>query len=250
MEDLGMSILMNLILGSMAKIVLIHSEIDSDIFPLLSLTIGLHKTYPKSEIVWVGEPRVLNLVKYNKRINGCLDINQEMDFQILGIIFGADICVNLSLSNKSRTFASQVSATKCHGFDKNGATSKQAEFFQKVISEKITTNKTILQMTYDVAGLNWRGEGYGLNYYPSTKQIHGKGQCFTHHRSRIVGYSYFKKNKNPLDHLNSINKYSEIMTDDLFTAHASIALRKHCTFVRSLPYQIEFFGKGELKEMS
>jgi len=53
-----------------------------------------------------------------------------------------------------------------------------------------------------------------------------------------------------LNKLDTINRYAEIITDDIFSAHAAIALRKKCTFISNLPYRMEFFGKGGCKKVS
>ena len=97
-----------------------------------------------------------------------------------------------------------------------------------------------------MANLKWRGEGYGLDYYPKTKQTKSCGydlQDPKHDNCEKISEtsSIFKK-------LDSINKYKTIITDSLTTAHASIALRKECVLISDdLPYKIEFFGKGTIK---
>ncbi len=230
------------------KIVVIQSN-KAEVFPLLSLTIGLRKAYPDSQIIWAGDPSLSDLVRYNKRIRRFIDINQEFTLQTLQVVFGAEICVNTSTNPIAKQFASNINADKTAGFNRNGATSRQAEFFENVILGKLSTKQTMLQLYYDLVGLRWRGEGYGLSYYPKTKQTERCGSFMTTYNDP-ENCSKIKMPTSVLDQLDSINRHAEIITDNVFTAHASIALRKQCTLVADLPYQMEFFGKGSLQKIS
>ncbi len=231
------------------KIVIIQQGSESEIFPLLSLAIGLRKAHPDSQIIWAGNPSLSDLVRYNKRIKRFIDIEQEFSISTLQIVFGAEICVNTSTSSIAKQFASHVGAKHTAGFDKKGATSRRAEFFENVVLGKISTKKTALQLYYDLAGLRWRGEGYGLSYYPKTRQTEPCGSFVTD-CNEPENCSRIKMPKGTLDKLDTINRYAEIITDNLFVAHASIALRKQCTLMADLPYQMEFFGRGTLKKDS
>lgn len=231
------------------KIVIIQSGSDAEIFPLLSLTIGLWKAYPNSQIIWVGDSSFSDLVRYNKRIKRFIDIEQEFTMKTLQMVFGTEICVNTSTNSVAKQFASNIGANHTVGFDKKGATSRQAEFFQNVVLGKISTKQTALQLYYDLVGLQWRGEGYGLSYYPKVKQTQQCGAFMTVYDQPDNCFK-IKMPKRTLDKLDTINRYAEIITDDIFSGHAAIALRKQCTLVANLPYQMEFFGKGSLKKVS
>ena len=188
-------------------------------------------------------------MRYNKRIKQFIDIEREFTIKTLQIVFGAEICVNTSISSIAKQFASNVRATHTIGFDKNGATSRQAEFFKNVILGKISTQKTMLQLYYDLVQLRWQGEGYGLSYYPKMKQTEQCGSFMTiHDQSKKCSKIYMPEEV--LNRLDTINRYAEIITDDVFTAHAAIALRKQCLLVADLPCQMEFFGKGSLQKIS
>lgn len=232
------------------KIVILQHGFDRDVFPLLSLVIGLDKMYPNSHIIWAGEPNFYELVKYNKRIHQFVDITQEFDMKTLEAVFECDICVNVSFTPVAKQFASKVQAVKTFGFDKNGPISRQANFFEGVLTGHIATKKTLLQIYYDLANLRWKGEGYGLSYYPRNKQIEKCG-IFAEksHLNDEEGTKICLPNK-VLGQLDLINKFASIVTDDLYVAHASIALRKYCTFISELPYQMEFFGKGKSKYLA
>ncbi len=231
------------------KIIIIQYGNDAEVFPLLSLVIGLQKKHPDSHIIWAGDPYLSDLIRYNKRVKRFIDIEQEFTMKTLQIVFGAEICVNTSSNSLAKRFASNVNAENTIGFDKNGATSRQSEFFKNVISGKISTNKTALQLYYDLVGLRWRGEGYGLSYYPKIRQAEQCGAYMTLY-DEPDSCSKIKMPKETLDKLDALNKYAEIITDDIFSAHASIALRKQCTLIADLSYQMEFFGRGSLKRVS
>lgn len=231
------------------KIVIIQQGSESEIFPLLSLAIGLRKAHPDSQIIWAGDPSLSDLVRYNKRIKRFIDIEQEFTMKTLQIVFGAEICVNTSTSSIAKQFTSNVGAKHTAGFNKKGATSRQAEFFGNVVLGKISTKKTALQLYYDLVGLQWRGEGYGLSYYPKVKQTEQCGSFMTVY-DEPEGCSRINMPKKVLDKLDTINRYAEIITDNVFSAHAAIALRKQCTLIADLSYEMEFFGRGSLKEVS
>ena len=231
------------------KIVIIQYGNDDEVFPLLSLVIGLQKEYPDSNIIWAGDPSLSELIRYNKRINRFINIEQEFTMQTLQIVFGAEICVNTSSYSLAKQFASNVNSKNIIGFDKGGPTSRQSEFFKNVISGKISTNKTALQLYYDLVGLRWRGEGYGLSYYPKVRQTDQRGAFMTLY-DEPDDCSKIKMPKEALDKLDTLNRYAEIVTDDIFSAHASVALRKKCTLISNVPYQMEFFGRGSLKRVS
>ncbi len=217
------------------KITIVQYGSDEEIFPLLSLVIGLHKKYPKCEIIWAGDPFHESLIKYNKRISQFLDVTQEFSFGTLKYLFGTDICINTSTAKIARDFAS-----KC--LCKNKI--KPSNFFHRVMEGDLKTNKTILQIYYDLAELRWQGEGYGIGYYPSTKQTEKTGTYISN--GFVCEGTVFTLPENILKQLDTINQFEEIVTDDIFVAHASISLKKNCTFVTDgLPYRLEFFGKGK-----
>lgn len=232
----------------MNKILIVQHGNEAEVFPLLSLVIGLKKAHPTASIIWAGDPLLSDLVRYNKRIKRFIDIEREFTMQTLQIVFEAEICVNPSNTTSSRRFTSNASAKQIFGFGKDGAVSRQAEFFGNVLSGKTATNKTSLQLYYDLVGLRWQGEGYGLSYYPQTKQTM---ECGAYLDGDLPDdCPRIKMPSKVLFRLDVLNKYASIYTDDVFTAHASIALRKQCYFTEKLPYQIEFFGKGSFRHNS
>lgn len=230
------------------KILIVQYGYDAEVFPLLSLAIGLKKAFPNVHIIWAGDPSLGDLVRYNKRIKRFINVEHEFTMQTLQIVFGAKFCVNPSKSPIARRFASNANAKQIAGFGKDGPASRQAEFFGNVLDGNVQTKKTSLQLYYDLAGLRWQGEGFGLSYYPKTKQTLSCGAYSTQETPEEC--TEITMPSEALPRLDVLNKYASVYTDDLFVAYASIALRKKCYFTKELPYQIEFFGKGSFQHNS
>ncbi len=227
------------------KIVVIQSGEQHEVFPVLSLLIGLQKAYHNSKVIWIGNPLFFDLIKYNKRIQSYFDVDAEVNFDVLSKIFKPDICINPFNDKKSCAYASVTQAKKYHGFNKNGPVDRTAEFFDKVKNGTINTNKNILDLYYGLADLKWHGEGYGLSYYPKSKQIAECGKIGVN--IPVDDCDAFKLPRKLLPKFDTINKYSHIHTDDLFVLHAGLALRKNITFYsKPLSYKLEFFKKGKL----
>jgi hypothetical protein len=226
------------------KIVLIQSGPNHEILVLGSLLIGLHKKYPGCQIIWAGNPKLFELMKYNRRIKRCVDINQDLTFSDLSIFYNTDLCINPSSTKDSRKFASSVSSKRYLGFTKTGAVDRHAEFFGRIMNGSVTTHKTILDLYFALADLKWAGEGYGLSYYPRKRQEKGYG-TYLSQNINIQNASPIKLPKQLLPKFDAINQFREIHTDDLFVAHAGIALRKIVHFHADLPYELEFFNKSK-----
>ncbi len=226
------------------KIVIIQSGPAHEVLILASLLIGISKKYRNSTIIWVGEPAYFDILKYNKRISEVIDITQGVSFSALASMYDADICVNTCLDKHAREFASLLNGPKIYGFSKE-SDSRESEFFLNIIKSNLTTNKTILDLYYGLAGLEWKGEGYGLSYYPRSRQ---KFDCGYYSRQKIDNCRRIDLPSDLLQKFDVLNRYAHIITDDLFTLHASLSLRKEVTFTSKLPYRIEFFGKGRVDQ--
>lgn len=226
------------------KIILIQSGPDHEALILGSLLIGLHKKYQGAEVVWVGQPKFFELVKYNNRIKRCMDIGQDLSFSSLSCVYGADLCINPSRTKSAKKFVSSVPAKQYLGFTKDGPANRQAEFFGKVMGGEISTRKNILDLYYSLADLRWSGEGYGLSYYPRKKQEKYVGTYLSQEIDVENGVP-IQLPKKLLPRFDVLNQFGFVHTDDLFVTHASIALRKHVYYYSSSePCKIEFFKKG------
>ncbi len=231
------------------KIAIIQSGTPEDFLLTNSLLIGLHKKHQKAEIIWIGDPKYFYLIKHSKRVNSTVSI-KDLNFSCLSSISKISICVNTCPHKEATRFTSLINAKTCYGFDKNGPTNRQAEFFQKVMDNKIRTNKTIQDLYYGMADLKWRREGYGLCYYPRTKQTEKCGKYLSNHSPVAEKCKDIHLPPDLLSQFDTINQYSEIVTDDMFVLHAGLSLRKYVSFLTSpLPYRIDFFKRGKIIEL-
>jgi hypothetical protein len=230
------------------KIVLVQCGPRHEFFLVSSMLIGLQKAHPSAEIIWVGDSAFASIIRYNKRVSRYLDIDREFDFQTLSWLYGTDICINPCLSKTAREFCSKIHAHETLGFSKDKICGPKSEFAKRVFLGELTTNKHVLDIYYNIAGLKWSGEGYGLTYYPKTKQTKKAGLCFDN--SPLPGTEdseSFIVSGDILRQMDTINAYQSVLTDNLFIAHASIALRKQTFFyTKPLSYRIEFFGNGKV----
>lgn len=216
---------------------MVHNGPPEEVLLLTGVLIGLKKLHPQSKVLWVGDPQYFPIIRFNKRIRKILNIHKGNDLASLTHFYGSDICYNPSDSETACRFASITGSKQYFGFNKDGAVDKNAEFFQKITSGKLKTNKTILDMYYGLAGIKWRGEGYGLSYYPTIKQTKQVGICAE--QINEPG-EIFKASNDYLETFDIINQYKKIITDKLFVAHAALALRKKVVFRGSIPYKLNF----------
>jgi len=226
------------------KIVVVQSGPDHEVFPLMSLLIGLEKKYGSSKATWIGNPRLFDLVRFNKRVGRCIPLGDTSSLGGLKSFFGADLLINSGKDKIAMNVASISGAKKVAGFTNSGAVDRNAEFFDKVMYGGLKTNRHVLDLYYSLADLKWQGEGYGLSYYPRTKQNKNTGVYLSDDQSMRMPDKLLGK-------MDSINEFAEVVTDDLFVCHAAIALRKKVTLEKiDLCYRICFFGKGLQKRSS
>jgi len=134
---------------------------------------------------------------------------------------------------------------------------KDAEEYFAIMHNRVRSDKNMLQVLYKLAGLTWKGEGYDLAYYPKNKtNKHRTGIAISNDALRQFVKNNLKLEmseihsvpirKNLFKKMDEINRCVNIITDDLFILHASIALRKNVEFldVLNTPTNVEFFGKG------
>ena len=226
------------------RIIVVHSGPIYEAFPLTSLLIGLNKEYPPAKILWVSDPDSFELIKFNKRANKHLDINKCYDLASLTDFYGAEVCINASSDMKAKKFTTLTNAKQVYGFSKDGPANRDAEFFQNVMNGDSETNKTILELYYNLAGLKWRGEGYGLSYYPRLKQSKGLAVYLNEEDDSIEGERLVLPD-NLFAKFDTINQYSDIITDDLFVTHAALSLRKKVSCLTKVPYRFNFMTSSK-----
>ncbi len=226
------------------KIVVIHLGPLHEALLTASLVVGLKKYHPKADIFWAGDPADLDLIKYNKQIRDFVDVTTDMTFAVLSRLYKPDICINVCRDKKAKEITSIINPKVILGFQKTGPVNRQAQFFENVMRGKTKTNKSILSLYYGIANLSWKGEGYGLNYYPKRKQNKPCGYYFTSKRKLDDCHS-LKLPSKILPKLDAINQFADMHTDDHFVMHAALALRKkvylYCS--KPMPYTVDFISK-------
>jgi len=194
----------------------------------------------KLRLDWATTNESYPLFKYNSRIEN-LFIGEPTSTDSYDVIY------DLSRNEQSTKICEALQGSAC--------SVKDSYCYAYLAGERVDSH--VLQVLFKLAGLSWRGEGYDLAYYPKNKVKKGKTGVAI---SRDDLRSYVKDNlqlslselwhiplrKNLLKRIDEINRCKRIVTDDLFTAHAAIALRKHVEFLDKDGFhaEIEFFGKG------
>lgn len=120
-------------------------------------------------------------------------------------------------------------------------------------------NLNIFQIYYSILGIAWKGEGYGLSYFPQSKNKKNRiGVSVANANLRNYVSDHLKTDnaklwhipykKNIFKKMDEINKCEKIITDDLLVLHLSLYLRKYVYFLKTFPlfHKIEFFNSGEI----
>jgi len=209
-----------------------------------SLIKRLHKDNYNLSLDWSTTEDSNCLLKYNKRINNLFTGESIPSLCCYDTVIFLSDPDNIDMQN--------VEYKNSFGWGQKCCPKDVEAYFS---GERI--NKHVLQILYRASGLSWRGEGYDFSYYPRNKTKHSKtGIAIADSGMR----SYVKDNlqlrfsnqwhvpmkKSLLKRVDEINRCQRIVTDDLFTVHAALALRKHVEFLDTENFRsdIEFFGHG------
>lgn len=219
-----------------------------------SLIKGLFREHHKVCLDWATSAESYQLFQHNSRIRDLL------------VGYGPfykkyDIAINMTPEPESCKTIDSIESDKRIGFgikeDSIFCYNKESEEGYNVLLHKVPSDRHILQILFRIAGLRWRGDGYGLSYFPKNKMKRGKtGIAISNDLLR----RYVKENldlkksdmwhvplkQDLLKRIDEINRCKRIVTDDLFTAHAAIAMKKHVEFLDTEDHNIkmEFFGNG------
>lgn len=234
------------------KIAVLNYEEPYFVLASTSLIKGLQKMQ-NSDVTFFVKDESLPLVKYNKNIK-CISgfVSEQNDY---------DVLINYSVSAAALDFANNLKSQIKLGFiEKHGYLAfadKNAEELYNILHNRKKSQQSLIKTIYKVANIKWHGEGYCLSYFPRKKMIRTNTGVFVtneHLREYLRNnlfltrsHTQFMTNKKDLlKRIDEINSCMNIITDDLFVLHASIALRKYVQFLDRYDtnYQIEFFGNG------
>jgi hypothetical protein len=217
-----------------------------------SLIKGLQKKFPDASITFFIEPESLPVLLFNKKVQTMIELFSEQQF---------DLVINMTPTAESSVFSSSICSGNLVGFmEKPGGvscTTVGAEEYYKVLFENNKTERHLLQVLYRLCDMTWKGEGYDLSYYPKNRakknsigvgiSSGGLREFVRNNLGRTMDNVYLiPDRKNLFKKMDEINRHMYVVTDDLFTLHSSIALRKDVEFLDTagLPYRMEFFGRG------
>jgi ADP-heptose:LPS heptosyltransferase len=233
------------------KICVVHLENLSSCIVATSINKALQSKYKDVEIVWItGDDTAGQILRYSKQVN------QVLKPRDISIPIECDILINLSPSFHPSD--PLVSAKKTVGF---GFSPRSSEFYGILFNNK-ETHMSEFQIYYRLAELKWKGQGYGLHYYPKTRERKNRaGIAISHPKLReyvennlnlngfkIVSLPY---RRNIFKRMDEINSCEHIITEDRLTMHLSIYLRKYVHMLQTVPRstRFEFFGNGHLYEV-
>lgn len=167
-----------------------------------------------------------------------------------------DLLVNLSPSVHPSDPA--FVATEKIGFNFSSNTDKTYD----ILHGSAQTDKSPFQIYCNLAGLAWKGEGYGIHYYPQSKSkknrcgisvAHAKLRRYVEDHLNLEGLKVcvLPYKRNAMKQMDEINRCFHIITDDLETMHLSVYLRKFVHYLETLPTNTrpEFFGQGRIYQV-
>jgi len=220
-----------------------------------SLLCGLPREFGEANIYWATSLDNAPLFLYNKKVQKVYLDGEPIDHHF-------NLTINLTPSMQPAQYVAAVNSDVKLGFIENDgaiiSTGQDAETSYRIMAGDQNTDRNMFQVMFRIAGLKWKGEGYDLAYFPKTKTKKRKtGVAIADPELRTfvkdnlsLGLSeiwHIPIKRNLLKRIDEINRCKNIVTDDLFTLHAAIALRKHVEFldVVGISSAVEFFGNGK-----
>jgi len=234
------------------NILIFHPGTLSECFVASSINKGLKKTYPECKIFWVVDENHQYVFEYSTNVAHVFGVNEfseDVDSHIY------DICINFS---PVPSISMPIVAMDRRGFGFDQQVSK----YYSCLYEDMSLQMNLFQIYFRVAQMSWRGEGYDINYYPKCKSKKNRvglsiananlrsfvNQQLDLEMSKLWVVPY---KKNIFRRMDEINKCKTIITDDISTLHAAVALKKYVYFLKTMPlgFQMEFFGNGKVYDV-
>lgn len=232
------------------KICVIHLGDICDCFIASSINKGFLRKYRDAEITWVvqGDDQ-RSLFDFTKGVKSI----GTPDF-LNGSFVQYDLLVNLAPAiHPSDPVLNCAKKVIGFNFDENSA-----EYYE-ILHANRKTAMNAFQIYFRLAGMTWRGEGYGISYYPKSRSKentaaiaidHAKLRHYVNDHIAVdtLKMALVPYKKNIFRRMDEINRASYVITDDQLTMHLGIFLRKYVHFLETIPMntQPEFFGKGKI----
>jgi hypothetical protein len=242
------------------KIAILNFEQPWHVLASTSLIRGLRNAHPSASISFFVAEESFPLIQFNKNV-------EAVSGYICPTDKSYDLAINMSPSVEACSFMTELRSSDKRGFfEKIGAVSainNDADEYFSIMHNGDKSERHALQVIFRLCGMTWKGEGYDLAYFPKNKTHKRKtGIAISHDPLRTFIKNNLKlqmteiwhvpMKKNLFKRMDEINRCMYILTDDLFTLHASIALRKNVEFldVIGLNTRLEFFGRGNYYRIS
>ena len=230
------------------RICVVHLGDICDCFVASSVNRGLVKKYNNAEITWIvqGDEQCSLFEFSDVTAKKMSDILQEP-------IQKYDLLVNFS--PHVHPSDPVLSADRFVGFNLNS----NSKDYYNIIYGNSSTKMNWFQVYFRLAELAWKGESYGITYFPKSKTRKDiAGVAIDHAKLRHYVNDHIEMDmlrmmlvpykKNIFKRMDEINKASYVITDDQLTMHIGIFLRKYVHFLETMPMNArpEFFGKGKI----
>ena len=237
------------------NILLIHLGTPCECFIASSVIKGLKNKYKKCHplhiYVLVDNKDCLSIFKYNHHIRLVYVIDQvPSEFRRKKF----DLFINLHPKFVEDNYF-EIDSKEKIGFHHT----KEGDRTELYMYEGKKTSKNIFQMYYILSGLKWKGEGYSIIYNPrkkNKKRITGvyiiNENLFDFVKKRLQldlsVVKHIQHHKNIFKKLDELNGCENIITDDAFTMHQALFLRKNICFLETINYNypIELFNNGKI----
>jgi hypothetical protein len=232
------------------KIAIIHLGSLSQLLPASSVVNGMKK-HISTHITWVaGSKDILYIFKHSPHINNAISIEE-----FLSSSESYDLVINLDPFVPSQTI-NQCSFREGMGF---GFYPEFDELKKVFTEETYFPNINWFQLYFSLCGMVWNGEGYGIHYFPKTKNHKSqvgvsvsnanlRNYVLDHLDLKEMNVWYIPYKKNLFKKMDEINRCHKIITDDLTTLHSALYLRKYVYFLETSTPVVkqELFGSGEI----
>ena len=227
------------------KILITHLGNLVENFVASSVIKGLYKKYKNPNIIFAVKDKSINsLFKYNKKVKSVI----YEDLRNKNYIF--DLLINL-YPDLDHEICPDIIIKDIVGFyEKN-------KYYDILYGNEIS-RLNLFQIYYKLSGLEWKGEGYDISYYPKNKVSKKVGISVANAnlRNYISEKLDLKSSKlwhipykrNIFKKMDEINRCKKIITDDFLTYNIAVCLRKYVYFLKTINYntKLEFFKKGEI----
>lgn len=231
------------------KIVLVHLGPISQLISATSVMAGIKKQKVDSNITWVVSNDNLYIRKYiHARVISLEKFINEKGFYDLLINLWPFFPNGLKVNSAIRDFTGFY-------FDE----SLDKKYKDAILGNSFLLNMSILQLYFRLCGLVWRGEGYGIGYYPKTRTRQNRvgisvananlrNYVLDNLKVENMKVWYIPYKKNIFKKMDEINRCKKVITDDLLTFHLAMSMRKYVYYLKThpMPLDLETFGNGEV----